>query len=174
MIEHRDRNGGSQAAGKKTAHSRHGALLHRDSPRLRVRLRIVNGDLGFQVSIVHSPEPLRPFRGIGQRAADDIEPPAVPEPARLASRPLRRCRTPAGPGRNSARPPRDPVCRRAFVARARPDSAVPWRFWELQPSGTAFISVLWLPARNRFALRRLRAKLEHLDSDPAWIRRVGH
>src|SRR5919204_3927267 len=59
------------------------ALIHANGPRPRVRLRIVDRDVDFEGPERRTPEVLCQLRGVGQRVADDIEPPCVPEPRRV-------------------------------------------------------------------------------------------
>src|SRR4051812_5899721 len=52
-------------------------------PRLGIRLRIVHRDVDPQCSVIHPRETLGQLQLVGERAAVDVEPPAVAEPARL-------------------------------------------------------------------------------------------
>src|ERR1700730_9269974 len=61
----------------------HDPLVHPDGKWHRVRLRIVDGDVDFQLAVVDPPEPLGHLAGVVGRAAPDIVRPSVLEPRRL-------------------------------------------------------------------------------------------
>src|SRR5947209_14393645 len=58
-------------------------LLQRDGPGLGVGLRIVDGQLDFEVPVIDAANALGDLGGVGDRIAVGVEPDAIPEARRV-------------------------------------------------------------------------------------------